>query len=108
MFNNLSKPILLTERRTTEPNQVTARARFLAQICGALITFFGITALIGWVFDIPILKSISPNLVAIKFNTALAFLLSGIALWILSRPSVSGWPWFAGYLCALKIGRAHV
>ncbi|MBI4713172.1 MAG: response regulator [Planctomycetes bacterium] len=84
----------------TEPDQISARTRLLGQISGALIAFFGIIALFGWVFDVPILKSISPNLVTIKFNTALAFLLSGIALWLLSRPTLSPKAKPVGYLAA--------
>ncbi|MDI6783937.1 MAG: PAS domain-containing protein [bacterium] len=38
--------------------------------------------LIGWVFDISVLKSVFPNLVTMKANTAVAFVLSGISLWL--------------------------
>ncbi len=41
----------------------------------------GIIVLVGWVLDISLLKRVSPGLVAMKVNTALAFLLAGISLW---------------------------
>ncbi len=37
--------------------------------------------LLGWVFDIAVLKSLDPNLVSMKANTAAAFVLIGIGLW---------------------------
>ena len=45
----------------------------------------GIMVIIGWIFDIGILKSISPAWVSMKFDTAIAFLLSGITLYFIVR-----------------------
>jgi two-component system, cell cycle sensor histidine kinase and response regulator CckA len=44
-----------------------------------VITISGIV-LIGWVFDIAIFKSVTPDLGTMKFNTAFGFLLVGISL----------------------------
>ena len=61
------------------------KIRFIAQISGIIVALFGISALLGWVFDVTLLKSVASGLVAIKVNTAICFVLSGIALWLLSR-----------------------
>ncbi|HEY9804528.1 MAG TPA: EAL domain-containing protein [Leptolyngbyaceae cyanobacterium] len=45
-----------------------------------LVTLVGCAVLIGWSVDIQILKSILPQWVAMKPNTALGFVLSGLAL----------------------------
>lgn len=46
------------------------------------IVIFSIAALVmvGWFLDIPVLKSIMPNYVSMKFNTALCFMLMSISL----------------------------
>lgn len=41
--------------------------------------------IIGWIFDICVLKSISPAWVTMKLTTAIAFLLSGITLYFIVR-----------------------
>lgn len=49
----------------------------------AAAAFIGLLVLAGWAADIPTLKSIFPNLVSMKANTALCFVLMGASLWSL-------------------------
>jgi PAS domain S-box-containing protein len=46
----------------------------------------GCFILAGWVFNIPAFKSVLPGIISIKFNTALCFILSGIALYLMDKP----------------------
>jgi signal transduction histidine kinase len=53
-----------------------------------VICLAALTTLYGWAFAIPALRSLIPGAVQMKVNTALAFLLSGIALHCLvSKPT---------------------
>lgn len=60
----------------------------LARAAGLLSASIGALALLGWLVGTAELKSIDPGWVAMKANTALAFVLSGMALWLkASEPS---------------------
>jgi hypothetical protein len=56
-----------------------------AKILSLAVIIAGITVIIGWVFDFGALKSISPAWVSMKFDTAIAFVLSGITLYFIAR-----------------------
>ncbi|MBD2227336.1 MULTISPECIES: bifunctional diguanylate cyclase/phosphodiesterase [Calothrix] len=51
-----------------------------SKVISICVTLVGCAVLIGWNFDIQIFKSIVPQWVAMKPNTALGFVLSGLAL----------------------------
>lgn len=53
----------------------------IVQAVSALVTVVGLLVIVGWVFDVPALKSIFPGWVTMKFSTALAFVLSGVTLY---------------------------
>ncbi len=51
--------------------------------CAALlVSMLGLTVLVGWALDLPMLKSILPGIMAMKANTASAFVLAGNALFL--------------------------
>jgi hypothetical protein len=50
-----------------------------------IVIIAGVMVIIGWIFDIGILKSISPAWISMKFDTAVAFVLSGISLYFIAR-----------------------
>ncbi len=59
--------------------------RTAAKVIALAISMAGIAVMLGWLFNIPLLKSLSPAWVSMKFSTAFAFVLSGITLYFLAR-----------------------
>ncbi|MBA4422729.1 MAG: hypothetical protein C0390_06445 [Syntrophus sp. (in: bacteria)] len=57
----------------------------LTILISLLVIAAGTAVMIGWVIDIPLLKSISPAWVSMKFTTALSFFLSGALLFLLVK-----------------------
>jgi hypothetical protein len=54
----------------------------VSEYSSILIVFIGILVLIGWAFDIALLKSPGSGFSTIKSNVGLAFILIGISLWL--------------------------
>lgn len=61
---------------------IAGRFRLYALAGSAAIFLLGLAVLAGWCFDIAALKSVWPGLATMKPNTALAFVLAGLALWL--------------------------
>ena len=57
--------------------------RFIAfsQYCSLAVIGIGAFALAGWLFNIQVFKSALPGLSTMKANSAIAFILAGVALW---------------------------
>lgn len=69
-------------------------ARQLRTMCAAvslLSIAFGLWILAGWLFRISILKTVIPGQVAVKANTALCFILLGLALWLRNEAASRKW-----------------
>jgi hypothetical protein len=61
------------------------KKRKTAKVLSLIVIIAAIMVIIGWIFDISALKSISPAWVTMKLTTAIAFLLSGITLYFIVR-----------------------
>ena len=57
----------------------------IAKFLSLVVLAAGVLVIIGWVFDIGILKSISLSWISMKFATAIAFVLSGVTLYFIVR-----------------------
>ena len=94
--------------------------QLVSRIISAIVALSGIIVLIGWIFDIAILKSPHPALITMKANTALCFILIGVSLWLLQfsqkgqrgyripngTPTVGLAPQGVGQLCVFESGIA--
>ncbi|QRK12025.1 hypothetical protein JQX13_19460 [Archangium violaceum] len=63
--------------------------RRLASIEGGLVLLVGLVVIVAWVFGLDSLKGLRPGLPTMNVNTALCFMLSGIALVLASIPHAS-------------------
>ncbi|MFQ5586088.1 MAG: hypothetical protein ACE5GF_04615 [Thermodesulfobacteriota bacterium] len=52
----------------------------ISRLLGIIVTLTGLMVMVGWIIDIPILKSILPHWVTMKFSTALSFMASHTAI----------------------------
>ncbi len=62
---------------------MTHLVRFIVQVCGATVFLTGGIALLGHALAWPLLYAPLPHAIEMAPNTALAFLLTGGALWLL-------------------------
>lgn len=66
---------------------------FFARFCTGMSVSavgFGLLVLSGWAFHVPSLKTIIPGQVAVKANTAICFILLGLALWLVRKENQAG------------------
>src|SRR6202158_1212794 len=56
------------------------------RIASVAVMMVGSVVLLGWSFDITTLKHVLPDLPAMQPNTALAFILASLSLWLIIGP----------------------
>ncbi|MEA5576483.1 PAS domain-containing protein [Anabaena sp. UHCC 0451] len=69
-------------RTQTDHLKLDFIVRNLAYKLSITTALIGFVVLLGWIFNLPFLKSVLPGLVTMKVNTALSFFLSGMSLWL--------------------------
>jgi signal transduction histidine kinase len=78
-------------------------ARGYPRLAALLVIGLGSAVLVGWVADIPVLKSFVPGLIEMKVNTAVCFILAGIALWLRAVPEAAAPARWCGSACAMLV-----
>lgn len=63
-------------------NKTVNLLKRFSEYSGLLIAFLGVIFILGWAFDIAILKSPGPDFSTIKSNVGLAFIFIGISIWL--------------------------
>jgi PAS domain S-box-containing protein len=61
----------------------------VARVAATFTVLLGCSVLLGWAFDIGVLKTVRPGLVSMKANSALAFVLAGLSLTFQLEPHSS-------------------
>ena len=69
--------------------RLVALFRSISKIAGAIAVFVGALVFIGWIMNIAIFKSVFSGLATMKANTAIAFILSGLSLLLLTGSDIS-------------------
>ena len=70
---------------TDHTHNTAVLATRLAPLAAIVAVIVGAMVLVGWAFDIAVLKSVLPGWISMKANTAACFILVGIALWLTAR-----------------------
>jgi hypothetical protein len=61
------------------------KKRKFAKALALIVMVAGLCVIAGWIWDIGVLKSIRSSWISMKFDTAVAFILSGITLYFIAR-----------------------
>lgn len=59
-------------------------------VASLLIILLGLLVIVGWSFNITLLKSVIPGYNSMKFNTAISLIISGFTLYTLSEQKNQG------------------
>ena len=91
------------EIETHRQQQILARMVSLSRAAAACGAAVGVIVVLGWAFDVPVVKSLGPHFASMKANTALSMLLAGVSLWCLSDESRPKRKSTVGYGCAILV-----
>lgn len=63
--------------------QILTFLRFFVKAVALIVLSVGLAGFIGWIFDIPLFRSILPNASPLRFNSTIGLMCAGLALWVL-------------------------
>src|SRR5574337_1738563 len=82
---------------------LSSRLRWIPQAASAGAIVAGGLVLIGWWLDVAVLKASVPGFPTMHANTALAFVLIGLSLWLSRVESTDGWRRRVAQVCAATV-----
>lgn len=88
----------------TPPSKLISSLQSLSQKGSLVVLAVGSAVILGWLFNLPVLKTVLPGLVSMKANTALGFIFGGATLWLWHRypePNTTQRRWMQG--CAALV-----
>ena len=83
------RPSLRVRRFTVLSAVADARASNVAPVTASLVVAVGVVVLVGWTFNVPVLKGLA-GLIGMKANDAVGFVALGVSL-LLTGGTTSGW-----------------
>lgn len=86
-----------------DPSNLLLLLKAWAKVASILVVLIGGVVILGWLLDIPTLKSILPTWVTMKANTAIGFIVAGSSLWQLSQSTRRSYR-YAQILAAIALG----
>ncbi|MCL4550968.1 MAG: PAS domain S-box protein [Bacteroidetes bacterium] len=86
-----------------QPSSAEKSLRKVSRAAGVFVILVSCFVILGWIFNIPFLKSVYPSFVSMKANTAIAFLLAGIALFLFGGKQNNGREKLAASLFSLIV-----
>ena len=92
--------------QSTGPERSGGPRPDLSRFFAAALVALGAVVLVGWALGIDVLTRVFPDLVSMKPNAALAFLLAGSALWSIRDGRPSGRPAIALSMAVTTVGAA--
>ena len=72
-------------QQVQKPSTPIAAVQSFSKKASIAVIAIGCTVILGWIFDLQLLKSILPGLVTMKANAAVCFILGGFSLFLLQR-----------------------
>jgi PAS domain S-box-containing protein len=72
-------------QQVQKPSTPIAAVQSFSKKASIAVIAIGCTVILGWIFDLQLLKSILPGLVTMKANAAVCFILGGFSLFIQQR-----------------------
>jgi len=84
-------------------SRLVVRFRSFSFLAGSFVIGVGCLVLAGWALESSFLKSLYPDLGLVKFNTALAFVLSGASVVLLQENAANGRRKMLAKVCALIV-----
>ncbi len=87
--------------------KLVSLTKFFSEAISILVVLVGALNLIGWKFNLAVLKSVSAGFVTMKPNTAIGLIFLGASLWFLQEKRLKHWARYFGYgsaIVAILIG----